>query len=92
MADFHIKKCPFCGSKDNCNPSVNFYKASNSNHAHHTISCSYCGTEPNFFAHSEAQAIEAWNRRADQEPDIIEKRIKNLADRVYHLEEIQGLK
>lgn len=92
MTDFEIKQCPFCGSKDNCNPSVNFYKATKSHHDHYTISCSYCGTEPNFFAHSEAQAIEAWNNRAEPEPDVIDKRIKNLANRVYHLEERVGIK
>ena len=55
-----LKPCPFCGGK----PFI-YYSGSPSNGTFAEVICKECGCQTQRMLYSEA--IEAWNRRADNE-------------------------
>lgn len=78
MSGIKLKDCPFCGSKDGNFPIVNFHKETKSHDKHFTVVCQYCAAEPNYYACSENQAIEAWNNRAEPSDDDICTRLTKI--------------
>ena len=53
-----MKDCPFCGS-DDVDPRESMRET------FHWVLCERCGARTGEF-HSEEEAIEAWNRRAEE--------------------------
>ena len=63
----YLKPCPFCGGKET--PGLIIRKGRNGWRDRYSILCDYnfggCGAEGGLY-HSEGEAIEAWNMRADK--------------------------
>ena len=62
----NLTRCPFCGAKAQLEYGVNrFYPV-------WTVKCkgSQCGAEISFGEHFKNWAIEAWNKRANNEADV----------------------
>jgi len=66
MANKDLKPCPFCG--DGHAPTSIVRLGKNGWRDHHAVLCDYgaggCGAESGWY-HSREEAIEAWNRRAN---------------------------
>ncbi len=54
-----LKPCPFCGGEADCSKNV-----LHNNQYEWAVECIECGAFTDCFA-TEEEAIEAWNRRAD---------------------------
>lgn len=61
-----LKPCPFCGGKPHISKH-SFWNEKTKGFTDHTygIECIECHTKGNQFYETEKEAIEAWNRRAD---------------------------
>lgn len=69
MEEIELKPCPFCGATAEGEPLMNrvgIYQSELTKCFH--VSCYKCGTTSNWY-NTEKQAINAWNRRADNEKD-----------------------
>lgn len=62
--NFELKPCPFCG---NVHLSVLDYES------RHRVECPFCGTRTGNY-NSEADAIDAWNKRVQPEFEYFELR------------------
>lgn len=64
-----LKPCPFCGgdAKIKCGEIVNRYNTAVYRHYH--VECMSCGVDTRYFD-TEADAIEAWNLRAERTAKI----------------------
>lgn len=64
-----LKPCPFCGGEAEINPH-SFWNEKEKDFTDKTfgVVCGECQTSGNQFYGTEAEAVEAWNRRADDEP------------------------
>lgn len=62
-----LKPCPFCGESEDC---VHLQKIIyiREGHSRWEVMCENCGAEVSEFVTPE-RAIEAWNRRADNDTD-----------------------
>lgn len=62
-----LKHCPFCGSGEA--PKIVMLKGKDGFRNRYAVICYYweggCGAEGGIY-HSEAEAIEAWNRRTNE--------------------------
>lgn len=61
-----LKPCPFCGSE----PTIRVYRGKDGWRDRYAVLCRYdeggCGAESGLY-HYENEAVEAWNRRAENE-------------------------
>lgn len=61
-----LKPCPFCGNDD---PTIRIFKGKDGWRDRYAVLCNYdeggCGAESGVY-HSEAEAIESWNRRVGE--------------------------
>lgn len=75
------KLCPFCGNR----PTIRIFKGRDGWRDRYAVLCRYddggCGAESGLY-HSQAEAVEAWNRRTDRnsQPDNTGDQIGQLTD------------
>lgn len=68
-----LKHCPFCGTSSAMLYIMEIMR--NHNSMEYQIECDYCGAASPIVS-TEAQAIEAWNRRADENNSIAQKALE----------------
>ena len=65
-----LRRCPFCGHE----PTIRIFKGKDGWRDRYAVICRYdeggCGAESGLY-HYEAEAIEAWNRRASDESEML---------------------
>ena len=66
METVEIKRCPFCGIKDRVKllTETPYYEYQH-NRGRRAVVCTLCGCS--IFGRNQEEAIERWNRRADDE-------------------------
>ena len=63
-----LKPCPFCGSS-NIAPEEEYGSDCGYSFGGHLVICNNCGVQTKYYE-TETEAIEAWNRRADDDREI----------------------
>lgn len=66
METVELKRCPFCGIKDRVKllTETPYYEYQH-NRGRRAVVCTLCGCS--IFGRNQEEAIERWNRRADDE-------------------------
>ena len=66
METVELKRCPFCGIKDRAKllTETPYYEYQH-NRGRRAVVCTLCGCS--IFGRNQEEAIERWNRRADDE-------------------------
>jgi Lar family restriction alleviation protein len=65
MAEKNLKICPFCGSNDVA-PEEEYGSDCGYDFGGHIVICNNCGAQTKYYE-TEAEAIGAWNMRADND-------------------------